>query len=49
MEGQTEFTLSTEDISARVVADYPSKRTLVEGLGFRVAFANQLQTIVPLK
>ncbi|CAE7910474.1 ASNSD1 [Symbiodinium necroappetens] len=34
VEGQTEFTLSTEDISARVLSEFPSTRTLV------VQFAN---------
>jgi len=34
VEGQTEFTLSTEDISARVSSEFPSTRTLV------VQFAN---------
>ncbi|CAE7192785.1 ASNSD1 [Symbiodinium sp. CCMP2456] len=34
VEGRTEFTLSTEDISARVLSEFPSTRTLV------VQFAN---------
>ena len=34
VEGQTEFTLSTDDISSRILTDFPSTRTLV------VQFAN---------